>query len=49
MLVLTRRDRESVRIGDDVIVTVLGVKNGHVGLGVAAPKSIPKSSVTLGN
>jgi carbon storage regulator len=41
MLVLTRRIGENVRIGDDVVVTVLGVKGNQVRLGVEAPKSIP--------
>jgi carbon storage regulator len=40
MLVLTRRVTESVRIGDEVIVTILGMKGGHVRIGVSAPKSI---------
>jgi carbon storage regulator len=41
MLILTRRIGEIVRIGDDVSVTVLGVKGNQVRLGVEAPKSIP--------
>ncbi|MGH9524144.1 MAG: carbon storage regulator CsrA [Terriglobales bacterium] len=41
MLVLTRRPAETVRIGDDVIVTVLAIKHGQVRLGVSAPKSVP--------
>jgi len=41
MLVLTRRIGESLRIGDDVTVTVLGVKGNQVRLGVGAPKNIP--------
>lgn len=41
MLVLTRRQRESLRIGGDVVVTVLAVKHGQVRLGVEAPKSVP--------
>jgi carbon storage regulator len=40
MLILTRRVNESVMIGDDVRVTVLGVKNGQVRIGITAPKSI---------
>jgi carbon storage regulator len=40
MLILTRRHRESVRIGDDVTVTVLGVKGGQVRLGIEAPKTL---------
>lgn len=38
MLILTRRPNESVIIGDDIVVTVLGVKGNQVRVGVAAPK-----------
>jgi len=40
MLILTRRVGESVVIGDDVGVTVLGIKGNQVRLGVKAPKEI---------
>ena len=40
MLILTRRVGESVVIGDDVDVTVLGVKGNQVRLGVKAPRDI---------
>ena len=40
MLILTRRGGESLRIGDDVSVTVLGIKGSQVRLGVNAPKSV---------
>tara|TARA_B100001027_G_scaffold60948_1_gene41157 strand:- start:210 stop:428 length:219 start_codon:yes stop_codon:yes gene_type:complete len=40
MLILTRRVGESLRIGDDVSVTVLGIKGSQVRLGVNAPKSV---------
>lgn len=40
MLILTRRVGETVIIGDDVDVTVLGVKGNQVRLGVKAPKEI---------
>jgi len=39
MLILTRRIGETLMIGDDVTVTVLGVKGNQVRLGVNAPKS----------
>jgi carbon storage regulator len=40
MLILTRRIGESVMIGNDVDVTVLGIKGNQVRLGVKAPKEI---------
>ena len=40
MLILTRREGESVLIGDDVTVTVLRVKGNQVRLGVNAPKNV---------
>ncbi|MGQ0656687.1 MAG: carbon storage regulator CsrA [Chromatiales bacterium] len=40
MLILTRRVGESLMIGDDVSVTVLGVKGNQVRLGVNAPKTV---------
>lgn len=40
MLILTRRVGETVVIGDDVDVTVLGVKGNQVRIGVKAPKEI---------
>lgn len=40
MLILTRRVGEVLMIGDDVTVTVLGVKGNQVRLGVDAPKEV---------
>jgi len=40
MLILTRRVGETVMIGDDVTVTVLGVKGNQVRVGVNAPKNV---------
>jgi carbon storage regulator len=40
MLILTRRIGETLMVGDDVTVTVLGVKGNQVRLGVNAPKEI---------
>ena len=40
MLILTRRVGEMLMIGDDVTVTVLGVKGNQVRIGVNAPKDV---------
>ena len=40
MLILTRRVGETLMIGDEVTVTVLGVKGNQVRIGVNAPKDI---------
>lgn len=40
MLILTRRIGETLIIGDDVTVTVLGVKGNQVRLGVNAPRDV---------
>jgi len=41
MLILTRRLGESVKIGDEITVTVLDVKGNQIRLGIQAPKEIP--------
>ena len=41
MLVLSRKQDESIIIGDDIKVTVLGIANGQVKIGIEADRSIP--------
>ncbi len=41
MLILTRKLGETLMIGDDVTVTVLGVKGNQVRLGINAPRETP--------
>lgn len=40
MLIVTRRSGERVMIGDDIVVTVAGIKDGQVRIGIDAPKEI---------
>ena len=40
MLILTRRVGETLMIGDEITVTVLGVKGNQVRIGVNAPKDV---------
>ncbi|QIQ21641.1 carbon storage regulator CsrA [Zophobihabitans entericus] len=40
MLILTRRVGETLIIGDDVVITVLGVKGNQVRIGINAPKEV---------
>jgi carbon storage regulator len=40
MLILTRRLNETLMIGNEITVTVLGVKGNQVRLGVNAPRSV---------
>ena len=41
MLILTRRIGETLNIGDEVQVTVLGIKGNQVRIGINAPKDVP--------
>lgn len=40
MLILTRRAGETVMIGSDITITVLGIKGNQVRIGINAPKDI---------
>lgn len=41
MLALTRKNGESIVIGNDIEITILDVKGDQVKLGISAPKSVP--------
>lgn len=41
MLIVTRKVGERLMIGDDITVTVLGVKGNQVRIGLDAPKDVP--------
>ncbi len=41
MLILTRRIGESLKIGDDIEVTVLNINGQQIRLGIEAPKAVP--------
>ena len=41
MLVLSRKESESIVLGDDIIIKVIGVDKGVVRLGIEAPSSVP--------
>jgi carbon storage regulator len=40
MLILTRRVGETLKIGDDIEVTVLGLRGGQVRMGINAPRDV---------
>lgn len=41
MLVLTRKPQETIRIGDDIVVTIIRTKGKAVRLGIEAPQHVP--------
>lgn len=41
MLVLSREEGQSIKIGDDIVITVANLTNGRVRLGVDAPRDVP--------
>ncbi|QDV49639.1 carbon storage regulator [Gimesia fumaroli] len=49
MLVLTRKKNESIRIADDIILTVVRIRGGKVKLGIECPRKVPirRSEVPL--
>ena len=41
MLVLTRKSEESIRIGNNIIISILECSSGHVKVGITAPLEVP--------
>ena len=41
MLILTRRSGETLAIGNDITVTVLGINGNQVRIGIEAPRDVP--------
>jgi len=41
MLVLSRRPKQTIRIGNDIEVTVLRVKGKQISVGIEAPRDVP--------
>lgn len=41
MLILSRKEGKSLMIGDDITVTIFGMKGGQVRIGITAPKETP--------
>lgn len=40
MLILTRKSRESIRIADDITITIMEVDGTHVRIGIDAPRDV---------
>lgn len=40
MLVLTRKTEQKIRIGKDIVITVLKVQGDHVSIGIEAPREL---------
>ena len=40
MLILTRRTGETLRLGDDITLTILGIKGNTVRVGISAPRDV---------
>ena len=41
MLVISRKEGEKIRIGRDITISILDIKNGRVSIGISAPAAVP--------
>lgn len=41
MLILTRKKNETLRIGDDILITIVDIQGDQVRLGITAPRDVP--------
>ena len=46
MLVISRKEGEKIRIGRDITISILDIKNGRVSIGISAPAVIPIERMT---
>ena len=49
MLILTRRPEEVIRVGDEITITLLGIKGNQVRIGIEAPRAIPVHRLEIYN
>ena len=46
MLVISRKEGEQIRMGRDITISILDIKNGRVSIGISAPAAIPIERMT---
>lgn len=40
MLILGQKEKDQIKIGDNILITVVGIQNGRVKIGIEAPKDV---------